>query len=523
VLTTLRIDPGAPQDWAWDGTRYTAPGGGVIEPYAHPMTEHAAITDGTRTVVILRERARHRPGLHPDPVRVAPGELDQVTALARQWPADYVLIETEQRRPARISAGAARTTPLYLAHSSGVLHGSWDMGRLRPFAAGLSPKEATRMLAYHPRYSIETAFTGIWRLTERAVATFSGDLYIRYPDPVSHAAPRDLADGADVLSAFANAIDAALCLRPLDLVATTFHLTGGLDSGSIATQATRHWPGTLDTATLVITGPGREHQVRRRREILGSVPFGLHDVQVDTRERLMFGADCDRTLGGLVSPYDEPLYEHMTTLNAQIAALGARVVVSGLGGDEMVAVGSAESEQAALDKKENFDLPWLGPVGRAALPYGDDQIAPPAMAGGITLLAAECVAPPLLRAGLWPVHPFAEAPLVILGDQLPFHWRELKQLQRRHLATFGLSEDACNPRVRESFAELVEQSLIDNGLPLLHRILGRGSPLIEAGLLDPDGLKAAVTELENGAYSEDPWSKLVEVITLDQAARAFLG
>lgn len=120
------------------------------------------------------------------------------------------------------------------------------------------------------------------------------------------------------------------------------------------------------------------------------------------------------------------------------------------------------------------------------------------MAGGITLLAAECVAPPLLRAGLWPVRPFAEQPLVTLGDQLPFHWRELKQLQCRHLATFGLSEDACNPRVRESFAELVEQSLLVNGLALLHRILDDGSPLIEAGLLDPDGLKAAVTELETG-------------------------
>jgi hypothetical protein len=31
---------------------------------------------------------------------------------------------------------------------------------------------------------------------------------------------------------------------------------------------------------------------------------------------------------------------------------------------------------------------------------------------------------------------------------------------------------------------------------LLRRILGQGSPLIEAGLIDPDGLKAAVTELE---------------------------
>jgi asparagine synthase (glutamine-hydrolysing) len=522
VLTTLMIDPDAPQDWAWDGTRYTAPSG-VIEPHTHPMTEHAAVTDGTRTAVVLRERTRHHTDLRPGPVRVTPHDLDQVTAMARQWTADYVLIETEQRRPVRVTAGAARTTPLYLAYSGGVLHGSWDMGRLRQFAAGLNPKEATRMLAYHPRYSYETAFTGIWRLTERATATFSGELYIRYPDPVRHAAPRELADGADVLTAFASAIDTALDLRPLDPATTTFHLTGGLDSGSIAVRAARRYPSMLNTATLVITGPGRDHQLRRRSEILGRIPFGPRDIQVDAAERLLFGPDCDRTSGALVSPYDEPLYAHMTELNTRIATLGARAVVSGLGGDEMVAVGSAESKQAALDKTENFDLPWLGPVARAALPYGDDQIAPPAMAGGITLLAAECVAPPLLRAGLWPVHPFAEAPLVTLGDQLPFHWRELKQLQRRHLATFGLSEDACNPRVRESFAELVEQSLIANGLPLLHRILDQGSPLIEAGLLAPDGLKAAVNELENGPYSENPWSKLVEVITLDQAARAFLG
>jgi hypothetical protein len=36
---------------------------------------------------------------------------------------------------------------------------------------------------------------------------------------------------------------------------------------------------------------------------------------------------------------------------------GARAVVSGLGGDEMVGFGSAESEQAAIDKTANFDLP----------------------------------------------------------------------------------------------------------------------------------------------------------------------
>jgi hypothetical protein len=49
------------------------------------------------------------------------------------------------------------------------------MGRLRPYATGLNPKEATRMLGDHLRYSFETAFTGIWRepkqLQRRHLAT----------------------------------------------------------------------------------------------------------------------------------------------------------------------------------------------------------------------------------------------------------------------------------------------------------------------------------------------------------------
>ncbi|MEV5710536.1 hypothetical protein [Actinoallomurus sp. NPDC052274] len=61
-----------------------------------------------------------------------------------------------------------------------------------------------------------------------------------------------------------------------------------------------------------------------------------------------------------------------------------------------------------------------------------------------------------------------------------------------------------------------------NGLPILWRILAEGSPLIEADLLDPDGLKVLVGELEDGRYREEYHSKLVEVITLDQAVRAFL-
>ncbi|XVQ11253.1 asparagine synthase [Spirillospora sp. CA-255316] len=521
-MLTLRIDPNASSAWKWTGTSYVTDDGGRVTPCAHPMVEQAAATDGARTIIVVRERVPRRPAASPAPTKVTATELDEITAAAQRWPVDHVLIETTPHRPLRVTAGAARSTPLFLAHQAGVLHGSWDMADLQPLAAGINPKEATRLLVYRPRYATDTPFSGIHRLTERATATFGGDLVIRYPDPVVHARPRDLADGADVLAAFADGIDAALEARPLEPAATVCHLTGGLDSGSISTRMAHRWPDQVNTATLIIIGPGRRQQIRRRAEIRSRLRFGPRDLCLDTRDRLMFGPDCGRVRGELVSPYDEPLYQLFTDLNAQIAALGAHTVVTGLGGDEMVAVGSPESAQAAVDKAENFDLPWLGPRARAAIEYGDDGIAPPAMAGGITLLAAETVAPPLIREGLWPVHPFTHRALVELGDQLPFYWRELKQLQRRHLATFGLSDDACNPTERESFAELVEESMMVNGLPLLRRILHQGSPLCEAGLLDPDGLKSAVSELEAGHYREEPHSKLIEVITLDQATRAFL-
>jgi hypothetical protein len=523
-VLTFRINPDAAPTWRWDGSSYvTGDGAGQVTPYRHAMIEHLAATDGDRTAIIVRERVPGRTALNAEPVRVTAAQFDEITDQGRRWPVDHVLIETLPCRPVRVTAGAVRSTPLFLAHRDGVLHGSWDLADLQPFAARLNPKEATRLLIYRPRYATDTAFAGIWRLTERATATFGGDLVISYPEPVAHAEHRDLADGADILNAFTTAIDTALNARPMEPAATLCHLTGGLDSGSIGTRAARRWPGEINTATLIVVGPGREQQIRRRAEFRSRVLFGPHDVCLDTRGRLLFGPDCPRARGDMVSPYDEPFFQHFTELNAMIADIGAHTVVTGLGGDEMVAVGSAESAKAAADKADNYDLPWLGPRARAAIEYGDDGIAPPAIAGGITLLAAETVAPALLRAGLWPVHPFAHKALVELGDQLPFYWRELKQLQRRHLATFGLSHDACNPARRESFAELVEESLLTHGVPLLWRILHDGSPLIEAGLVDPDGLKAAVAEVEDGAYRENHHSKLLEVITLDQAATSFVS
>ncbi|MFH8596909.1 hypothetical protein [Streptomyces rimosus] len=54
-----------------------------------------------------------------------------------------------------------------------------DLSSFAPFAGGLNAREVTRLLLYRPRYSTNTVFTGIHRLTERATAHFGGALFLR--------------------------------------------------------------------------------------------------------------------------------------------------------------------------------------------------------------------------------------------------------------------------------------------------------------------------------------------------------
>lgn len=178
------------------------------------------------------------------------------------------------------------------------------MADLRSFAGRPNTREATRLLLYRPRYSTDTLFTGIHRLTERATAHFGGHLFVRYPSPALHARPRELAPDADVLGAFVRAVDDAMDVRPLAPERTLFHLTGGFDSGTVATRAAQRFPGLLNTATLLVGGPGRAQQIRRRAEMRAAVPFGELDLVVDAMVDLPLRPECQRVQGAAINPYE---------------------------------------------------------------------------------------------------------------------------------------------------------------------------------------------------------------------------
>ncbi|CAI7977076.1 Asparagine synthase [Frankia sp. Hr75.2] len=524
-MLRLHLTPYGPVDWSWsDGVYATAEGASSIRPFAHPMVEDLAVTDGQRTLIVVRERIAGRAPVAGGVRMLDPAEFDTARSAAAAWPADFVMVETAPRMPVRVSAGACGTVPLYLAEDGTALHGSWDMADLQPYARVLSTREAARLLAFRPRYGSETLFEGIRRLTERATAHYGGGLYISYPEPALHRRPRALADGADVLGAFRDAIDTALDLRPLDQDTTAWHLTGGFDSGVIATRAAQRWPNQLTTAALLIGGPGREQQIRRRAQMRTRLPFSAHDTLVDALTEPPLHPGCARLQGEPISPYEEPLHHPFRLLTQALRAQGARVVVTGIGGDEMVAVSREEYPETdpPIDQVGQ-DLPWLGSAVTDALAYADDAVAPPAVVNSMTLLSMETMAPVLLRAGIWPVHPFAHPGMVQLGEQLPYDWRELKQLQRRQLASLGLNEDVTHPVERESFAEVVQHTLTSYGPGLLADMLTSGSMLFDMGLVDPDRLADACTHLEDHAlYDETRDAKLIEVIHLHLATTAFL-
>ncbi|WDZ93319.1 asparagine synthase-related protein [Nocardiopsis sp. HUAS JQ3] len=510
--------------WAWSGACYsTLDQRSTVTPFDHPMVEHLAATDGRRTLLVVRERVADRPACDPGVRTLTPAEYDQARDAVAGWPTDVVLIETEPGLPVRVTAGAARTTPLYLASTDTTLVGSWAMADLRGHATGINPKEAARLLIYRPRYSAETLYRGVHRLTERATAHFGGSLWITYPEPALHRAPRELAPDADVLGAFVATMDTAMDRRPWAHDTTLFHLTGGFDSGTVATRAAERHPDRFPTATLLIGGPGRAQQIRRRAEMRSRVHFANPDITLDAMEHPPLAPGCRWVSGDVVNPYEDPLHHPFTLMAHAIAQTCARTVVTGLGGDEMVALTQEEEPHQGLGEiTDALVLPWVGPRARAVLEFADDGIAPPARVNSMTLLSLESAAPALLREGLWPVHPFADPDMVELGEQLPFAWRELKQLQRRRLQALGMSDDVVHQVERESFAEVIQHALISHAPPLFARMLADGSPLFDDGLVDPDGLRAAAERLTAEHYQEERESKLLEVLSLHLSATAFL-
>jgi hypothetical protein len=476
-----------------------------IEPVAHPALETLWSTSESTSRVVVRERCPGREGQDH----------------ANDWPGDFIAVDLGSRT-VRLHAGSRGVAPAYLAADSGAMHGSWDLADLRQAVSAddLADREVTRLLMMRFRYGRDTLFARAVRLTERSVAEFSDQgLRISYPQAALHSQARGLREGADVVAGYERLLRAAVTGRAYEPGTACVELSGGLDSANVAATLAALHPGQVTASAMMILGPAGAQQAARRAELIRLLGLG-EDVPVSFEGRLPLSPGGRRGSGLPVTPYEDPYDEAKAVLLDQLAQRGIRTAFTGVGGDEMVARTTAEVPHLPLGTGLE-PMPWIGQRAIEAAADAEAGTAPAAVVNEMTLTAQACAAPAFLRAGIWPVHPLASPDLVRFGEWLPLQWRRHKRLHQARLEVAGCPRPLLEPRLRENFTPVMRQAIRTHGLPLIARMLTSGSPLIDAGLIRPDGLAAVYHRLAGGGDFRDRETELYGMIVMDLALRSF--
>lgn len=244
------------------------------------------------------------------------------------------------------------------------------------------------------------------------------------------------------------------------------------------------------------------------------------DVPVTFEGRLPLSPDGRRGAGRPVTPYEDPYDEAKATLLGQLATLGVTTAFTGIGGDEMVSRTVAEAPHPPLGTAL-APMPWISGRTLSAAEDAETGTASAAVVNEMTLTAQACAAPAFLRTGIWPVHPLAHPDLVRFGEWLPLRWRQHKRLHQARLEAAGCSRQLLEPQLRENFTPVMRQALRQHGLPLIARMLTGGSPLIDGGYIDADGLAAVHQRLVGGSDFRERETELYGLVVLDLALQSF--
>jgi hypothetical protein len=196
-----------------------------------------------------------------------------------------------------------------------------------------------------------------------------------------------------------------------------------------------------------------------------------------------------------------------------------RTVFTGIGGDEMLAQTMDEWEHPPVGISADL-RPWIGDRTFTGLKEAEEGVAPATVINEMTLNAQACAGPAFLRAGIWPVHPLADPRLIRFGEWLPRDWRRRKRLFRARLERCGCHGELIDPPLSENFAPVMRTGLRRYGLPHVDLMIRDGSPLIDGGYLQPDGLAAVRDRLAAAEYVKRD-AELCAALALDQTLRAF--
>ncbi|TQM10190.1 asparagine synthase (glutamine-hydrolysing) [Pseudonocardia kunmingensis] len=414
----------------------------------------------------------------------------------------------------QLRAGNGGVAPLYVAADDDRLIGSWDLTDLVGRIGGeLSPVVVARLLTRRHRYSHDTVFPAITRLTAGTHAVWrpGSGLSLRYPDPAHHVLrPRTLRAGADPIAGFTALLDHALAgvvSGPEEIVAV--EMSGGLDSANIAVSAIHH--GALVAGGIDVYG--RTGRAQRQRRSLISAHLRLPIETVSAVEHLPLDPDGSRVPSRPHQPDGDVYQEAFDALRARLSRAGARTVLTGYGGDEIMSRTSAERGVSTTPPPLP---PWLTDRARAALADVDAGCSPVTAVALPTLLVFAARHPAYLRAGLWPIAPYTDPRVSRFARSLPVDRRTGKELLRQRLTRIGFPRAVTHPDQRESFADTMHLALRRHAVTLLSGMLDQ-SPLIEHDLVRRD----KVEQLWCHVRQQRPLPPLVfDMLALDIAIRS---
>jgi asparagine synthase (glutamine-hydrolysing) len=492
-MLKTKLDQYVPQvTWRWEDNAWRS-GDNWVEPFLNEALEQAAVTDGSSVLLITRERqSGHQDELFGRAGVVSPVARSHYEHLAGRidaWPLEYMAVEFSAAGYTEIRTGSLGTAPVYLAAGEGTVHGSWDLLDLRDFTSmdKLLRREVARRLTLNHRYSHETAWEGVYRLTERSTARLTHEgLRLRYPEDAKHSAPRSLSANADVIAGYEAMLEHVVTQRPVRPEHTAVELSGGVDSANVAMTLGAMFPKRITSCAMMLGGAAGPQQAHRRGILVEH--GGFHDVTVPVLEYPPMHPGGARA-HHRCSPYEEFYIEGYDAMLEELQALGVRNIFGGTGGDEMVALRVGERP----DVFEPLSRPypeWVSKRTIKDLADSEVNISPASVVSEVTLNAHASAASMYLRAGMWPVYPLASPELILFGEWLPFVWRKGKRLHRERLVALGLPSEVGYPMLRENFTHVMEQAMYRYGLPLVQVYLDE-SVLVEYGYVDPDGLRRA--------------------------------
>ncbi|MEU9957342.1 asparagine synthase-related protein [Streptomyces sp. NPDC050982] len=428
---------------------------------------------------------------------------------------DFVALTMEPGE-ACLSSGVFGTAPLYLVEKAGELYASWDLTALRSHlrADRLVPRVVARTLTRQHRYTSETLFEGVYRLTERASATFtSSGLGIRYPEPAEHVLePRTLRPGVDPLAVLDELLTDVVREAPTATGCVGVELSGGADSGNVAlAMKAVCFPEVYSFGLLVGGSTGRQQSDRLRALV---EHCGFRDTATPAMQHPPFCPGGVRTLRKPHDPAGAFYQEAFDVVRDQAAARRCEVMFTGSGGDEINAHHSRT--QAELPTPE--PVPWLGTKAVRALAEVNEHLAPIPVLPVPTLMAFGMHNPGFLRAGIWPVSPLVHPRIVRFMEQLPHEHKRGKVLFRERIRRAGLPEWVAAPTEPENFLAVLEKGLRSFGLPVLDDVL-KESILVDLGYVDGKALAMAGRNADSAPVVPDP---LCDVLALEVGLRSLM-